>query len=550
MDHSEVLELDDLRRGRACFRRRMWMDAFKAFCLANETEQLRAEDLWLLAWSAYLIGRDDDFERLMEGAHHAQLMDADVRGAVRSAFWLGFTLASSGQIGPATGWLARAERLVEREVSDCVERGYVLLAVAVQKLFAGEYEASFAASADATEIGERFGDADLIAFTLDIQGCSLIRLGRVDDGLTRLDEAMVAVTAGELSPFVTGVVYCSVIEACQEIYELRRAQEWTAALTRWCEGQPDLVPYAGQCLVHRSEVMALRGAWRDSLDEAGRASERFAHGVNQMAAAAALYQQAEVHRLLGDYAAAEHSYREASLSGREPQPGLALLRLSQGARDAAVAAIRRVAGERADPLERARMLPAFIEIMLAVRDVDAARDACRELHEIANYYASDVLGAMAAGAQGAIDLVEGDARTALAALRHACRVWQELDAPHAVARTRELIGLACRALGDNDTAALELDAARGAFELLGAAPDLARIDSHALRAQPIDIHGLTAREVEVLQLVTAGKTNRAIAADLFISERTVDRHVSNLFTKLGVASRAAATSYAHEHRLL
>ncbi|MGH2826242.1 MAG: LuxR C-terminal-related transcriptional regulator [Actinomycetota bacterium] len=528
----------------------MWMDAFNALVLADEAAPLGAEDLWLLAMSAYLIGRDDDNLRAIDRAYRAHLETGEVLRAARAAFWLGFRLLDRGEMGKATGWLGRSGRLVEREGHDCVERGYLLLPVVLQKLFAGEYEASSASAADATEIGERFGDADLTALALHLQGCARIKQGQVDDGLALLDEAMVAVTTDELSPVVTGLIYCSVIEACREVYAVRRSQEWTVALTQWCEGQPDLVPYAGQCLVHRAEIMQLHGAWRDALEEARRATERLARGVDQPASAAALYQQGEIHRLLGEFAAAEEAFLDASRRGLEPQPGLALLRLAQGNNDAAAAAIRRVVGETTDSLERARLLPAYIEIMLATGDPDGARSACLELGEIAEGYASGVLGAMASGATGAIELAEGNARSALVSLRHAEQVWKEFGAPYEVARVRELIGLACDTLGDHDTAALELDAARGAFEHLGAAPDFARVDSLTRHAPSGDNQGLAPRELQVLRLVAAGKTNKAIAAELVVSERTVDRHVSNVFAKLGVSSRAAATAFAYEHRLV
>lgn len=542
--------MDELQRGRESFKRRMWIDAFNALSLADEAVALGAEDLELLSTAAYLIGRDDDNLQALDRAYRAHLETGEALPAARAAFWLGFRLIDLGEVGRATGWLGRAGRLVEREEQDCVEHGYLLLPVVLEQLFSGDYEASHATAADTAEIGERFEEPDLTALAIHLQGCALIKQGRVDDGLALLDEAMVAVTTDELSPIVTGLVYCSVIEACREVYALRRSQEWTVALTQWCEGQPDLVPYAGQCLVHRAEIMQLHGAWRDALEEARRATERFARGADQPAAAAAFYQQGEIHRLLGEFAAAEEAYRDASRRGWEPQPGLALLRLAQGSNDAAAAAIRRVVGETTDPLERARLLPAYIEIMLAAGDADEARAVCHELEEIARDYASGVLGAMAAGARGAVQLAEGDARTALVALRHAGQVWQELEAPYEAARVRVLIGLACETLGDHETAALELDTARGSFEFLGAAPDVARIDSLARRATSGDTHGLAPRELQVLRLVAAGKTNKAIAAALVVSERTVDRHVSNIFAKLGVSSRAAATAFAYEHQLV
>jgi DNA-binding CsgD family transcriptional regulator len=541
--------IKELERGRQSYARRAWMDAFKSFSHADEETPLAAEDLELLATSAFMLGRDDDCLRCLERAHHAYLNAGEAMRAVRCAFWVGMNLALRGEMGRATGWLGRAQRLVEREEGDSVERGYLLVPVMLRHEATGDWEATYAAAAEAAQIGERFDDADLLALAVHEQGCALIQQGRVEEGLGLLDEAMVAVTAGELSPIVTGIVYCSVIMGCQEVYAVHRAQEWTAALTRWCQEQPDMVSFSGRCLVHRAEIMELNGAWQDALEEAQRARLRSEQGKNRSAAAQAFYRQGEVHRLQGRLSAAEEAYRDASRCGFEPQPGLALLRLTQGNDDAASAAIRRAVGESTEPLKRARLLPAYVEIMLAVGDVDEARIACRELEEISARYESGMLGAMVAHAEGALDLAGGDARAALLALRRAWQAWQELEVPYEAARVRVLVGLACRALGDDDTAELELEAARGVFEQLGAVPDLARVDSLTYRAPSIDAHGLTPRELQVLRLVAAGRTNKAIAAELVVSGRTVDRHVSNIFSKLGVSSRAAATAYAYEHQL-
>jgi len=526
------------------------MDAYTSLSQADRATSLGAEDLELLATSAYMLGRDDDCLGGLERAYHAHLDAGEALRAVRCAFWVGINLALRGEMGRATGWLGRAQRLVEREADDCVERGYLLVPVMLRHEATGDWEAAYATAADAVEIGERFGDADLLALTVHEQGCALIQQGRVEEGLGLLDEAMVSVTAGELSPIVTGIVYCSVISGCQEVYALRRAQEWTAALTRWCEDQPDMVAFSGPCLVHRAEIMELHGAWQDALEEAQRARQRCEHGYNQSTAAQAFYLQGEIHRLRGKLSAAEDAYRDASRYGREPQPGLALLRLTQGNDDAAAAAIQRAMGETTDPLKRARLLPACVEIMLAVGDVEEASSACRELQEISVRYDSAMLAAMVAHARGAVDLAEGDARAALRALRRAWQEWQELEVPYEVARVRVLLGQACRALGDDDSAALELEAARDGFSQLGAAPDLARVELLIRHATPSDAHGLTPRELEVLRLVAAGETNKAIATDLVLSERTVDRHVSNILTKLGVTSRAAATAYAYKHELI
>jgi DNA-binding CsgD family transcriptional regulator len=504
----------------------------------------------LLATSTFMLGRDDEAIGVLERAHQAYLDAGDSLRAVRCAFWMGMNLAMRGDVGPASGWLGRAQRLLEREKSDCVERGYMLLPVAVQHEMAGNLETAAAAAHDAAAVGERFDDTELFALATHEHGNVLIKSGRVRDGMALLDEAMVAVTTGELSPIVTGIVYCGVILACQEVFEVRRAQEWTTALTRWCEGQPELVAFTGRCLVHRAEIMQLRGAWRDALEEARKASRRFVETTNRGAAGLAFYRQAELHRLQGEFAAADEAYKEASRFGWEPQPGLSQLRLAQGRSEAAAAAIRRVESELTEPLKRAALLPAYVEIMLAVGNTEDARRGCRELEEIAGMYESAMLEAMVEHERGAVAWAEGDAGGALIALRKSWQLWHELEVPYEVARVRVLIALVCRALGDEETAALELEAARSIFAELGASPDMARLDTLISRVEPRDAHGLTVRELEVLRLVAAGKSNRDIASELVISEHTVARHLQNIFAKLGLGSRTAATAFAFEHDLV
>ena len=541
---------NELEHGREAYAQRAWMDAYESLSRADEAAPLGTEDLELLAISAHMVGRMDDFLRILERAHHVSLDAGEELRAARAAFWIGMNLAIRGEIGPAGGWFGRAQRLVEREGQDCVEQGYLLVPVALKHQGMGDYEAAYAAAAGAAEMGERFGDADLFAAAVHFQGLIRIKEGRVEEGLGLLDEAMVGVTAGEVSPVMSGVVYCGVIACCEEAFEPRRAREWTNALTRWCEQQPQMVAFTGRCLAHRAGIMQLHGAWRDALEEARLARGRCEQAMNRAATGQALYQQGELLRLQGDFAAAEKAYRDASGYGREPQPGLALLRLGQGDADTAAAAIRRILGETTEPLQRAGLLPAYAEIILAVGDIEETRGACRELAEIAAASERAMLEAIAAHARGAVELAEGDARAALVPLRHSWQVWQELEAPYEAARARVLIGLACRALGDEDSAALELEAARGAFERLGASPDLARVDSLTGRAAPADTHGLSPRELEVLRLVAAGNTNREIASTLVVSEHTVARHVQNIFTKLGVSSRTAATAFAFERDLV
>ncbi len=540
----------ELAQGRQCYAASAWADAFALLSQADTDVPLGVADLELLATSAYLVGQDGVFQDALKRAHGAYLSAGETTCAARCAFWLGLSLLFMGETGRATGWLAGARRLIEREKVDCVEWGYLVLPTAEQLLGAEDYDAAYATAADAIEIGDRFGEADLISCARHLQGRALIGKGRVEEGLALLDEAMIAVTAGELSPLMTGLIYCSVIDACQQVYALARAWEWTSALTKWCEGQPQMVAFTGTCMVHRAEIMQLHGAWSDAIEEARRACARYSEGIEQQPPAAAFYQQAEVHRLRGEFTAADEAYRIASQRGYEPQPGLALLRMAQGRADAAAAAIRRVVSATTGQLQRTRLLPAYVEIMLAVGDIEDARGACHELAGIAENLDTAVLGAMASHARGAVELAEGDARAALGPLRSTFEAWQRVEAPYEAARVRVLMGMACRAFGDDEGAGLELDAARAVFERLGAAPDLARIDALTKGAPSGHRHGLTPRELQVLRLVAAGKTNKAIAAELFLSGKTVDRHVSNIFNKLDVPSRAAATAYAYQHKLI
>ena len=539
-----------LNRARAASTRLAWSEARESYELASRLAPLGAEDLERMAVAAFMLGRVDDFVTTLERAHRGHLDAGDGLRAARCAFWIGMNMAFRGEAAPAAGWFARAKRLVAREGRECAEQGYLMLPDVIRSRAAGNYEAASAAAASAAEVGERFGDADLFALSVQAQGLALLAQGRVQDGLGLLDEAMVTVATGELSPIVTGVVYCAVIGGCEEVYEVRRAREWTDALARWCDGQPEMVAFTGRCLAHRAEIMQIHGAWSDALAEARRAHDRCERAMDRGDAGQALYQLGEVHRLRGELAAAEAAYLEANECGREPQPGLALLRLLQGDAAAAGSAIARAVGETIDPLRRTRLLPAYAEIMLASGRIDDARDAADELSRIVAGYDSTMLRAIDARVRGSVALAEGDPQTALILLRKALAEWRELQAPYEVARTRALLGLACRALHDEGTAALELAAARAAFEVLGAGPDLDRMVTADPGARPSDAYSLTPREIEVLRLLAAGKSNRQIASELVLSEHTIARHVQNIRGKLGVRSRTAAAAFAFEHDLL
>ena len=539
--------MGDLERGRDCYRRRAWSDAYHALQRADQTTPLDADDLDSLATAAYLTGRDLEFQAILERLYRLHVESGNRARAAHSTFWLALTFLLRGETGRSNAWTARGQRLIED--LDCVERGYMACVVAEHQLRAGQAGAAHETAGRAAAVGESCRDADLTAAARHAQGRALIQQGDVVAGLKCLDETMLAVVEGELLPIMTGLMYCSVIDTCRQVYALGRAREWTSAFSRVCDDQPDMSMFTGICLVHRAEIMQLQGAWPDALTEACRACER-AQRADRKPPGAALYQQAEIHRLYGEFAKAEDAYRAASELGFEPHPGLALLRLAQGRTDAACAAIRRLTSATTDRMRRARFLPAHLEIMLASGELEEARHARDELRAVADAFDTDVLRAVVAQADGAIALAEDSARAAVEPLRYAFDLWERLGAPYEAARVRVLIGRACNALDDGEAAALELDAAKSVFERLGARPDLARLDALTTLVQPESKSPLTARELHVLRLISTGRTNKEIADELRLSERTIDRHVTNILTKLDVRSRTAATAYAYDHRLL
>jgi len=539
----------ELDRGRAAYGEQAWRDAFEALSNADREGPLADADLERLAWAAALAGHNDVHCAMLERLHDLRIAAGDRLPAARAAFWLGMRLLTLGEMGRATGWLGRADHLVENE-PECAERGYLLITTGFAALF-GRKDAAEASEAarEATEIGERVGDPNLANLARMLHGQALVAGGRVERGLALMDESMLAAIRGLLSPNVTGIVYCAVIGCCQRVYAIERAREWTAALESWCRSQPQLVAFTGPCRVHRSEIMQLQGAWQEALDEARHATEGAPGAAYPAGVASAFYQQGEILRLRGEFEQAEAAYRSASQHGREPQPGLALLRLARGQAAAAAASIRQAVASAPDALGRARFLPAAVEILLSAGDREGAKQAADDLERIAADAHNEIVDALAAHACGAVRLAGGDTRGALAPLRRAFTVWQRVGAPYLAARLRVEIATALAALGDMEGAELERDAARSVFHALAAAPDLARLDQ-TVSGRGSRPFGLTARELEVLRLLASGRTNRAISQELFLSEKTIDRHVSNIFAKLDVPTRAAATAFAYQHRLV
>lgn len=353
---------EGIDRGRAAFDRRAWGLAYDNLSAAARDEPLEVADLERLAAAAYLVGRSAESSAVWARAHEECAQSGAVARAARCAFWLAFALLNGGEPARGGGWVARAQRLLDERGIDCVEHGYLRYAVALRAVLSGEIDTAHTAFGAACRIGSQYADPELVTLARIGEGRCLIYLGAVEDGVALLDEAMVAVGAREVSPIAAGDAYCTVIDGCRELFDVRRAKEWTDALQRWCDEQPELVLYRGECLVHRAEIMALHGAWSAAQEEVRRAVERLADPPARGILGAAAYLRGELNRLRGGFADAEQAYRDASELGREPQPGLALLRLAQAQAQAqartpaADAAVRRELREADDPITRARSL--------------------------------------------------------------------------------------------------------------------------------------------------------------------------------------------------
>lgn len=556
-------EPTDLQQGRAAYARQAWETAYQCLSSADAISTLALADLEKLTWAAALTGRDEQLIELFERLHQDELARSNPQRAAYWALWLALRLGGLGEAARARGWFGRAERLLSDIQQPCVEHGYLLVPRAQRLLAQGDTQQAQRIAAQAVHIAQRFADPDLLAFAYSLQARTLIARGELEQGLALFDECLVGATSGDTSPIVTGLMYCWMISCCQRIYAFDRTREWTDVLERWCDGQPELVTFTGPCLIHRSEVLQLSGSWPQALQRAREAAERFASATDRGPAAEAHYATAEVLRLQGALAEAEREYLRASELGHDPQPGLALLRLAQGQLDVAVQTIRRIHTEAVGDLAKIKILPSLVEIVLAAGHTDEAEQGAHELQAIATRFNSPLLDATAGHARAAVHLTRAQPAAALALLRPAVRAWQEVGAPYLVARLRAALARACAALGDTEGAALEREAARRAFADLGATLDLARLQaaesaSEAARgattntgqgALPAGV-ALTPRELEVLQLVATGKTNKQLAQQLGVSEKTIDRHVSNLFGKIGVNTRAAATAFAYQNRLL
>jgi tetratricopeptide (TPR) repeat protein len=461
----------ELEAGRTAFARYEWAAAFQHLTAAGELEP---GDLARLAEAAWWLGRGNECVRNRERAYAAYVRQGDQRGAAAIALALAEDYWHWLALSIARGWLRRAERhlagLPESREHGWLVRLQMTLALEVDRNLARALELNQQAAA----IAERVGDPDLRALSLQDRGRILLAEGEIGQGMTLIDDAMAAAAAGDLMPMTTGKVYCNMMTACDQIADYRRAAEWHDAAAQWVRPHSDSA-FPGICRVHRAELLRVRGALADAEAEARRAAEQVGDLLPAVAGEA-YYEMAEVRLRMGDFERADALFREAHQRGRHPLPGLALLRLAQGQ---AVAARHLIERALEDPtlarFQRARLLPASVEISLACNAVAAARAVAEELGEIANLYNSSAMRAAAALATGMVELAEGRAEAAAVSLRRAVRQWTEIDLPYEAASSRVLLAQASEALGHQEEANLELDAASVAFERLGARADLAKL---------------------------------------------------------------------------
>jgi DNA-binding NarL/FixJ family response regulator len=532
--------VDRLTVARTAFAARDWTGARDGFVAARDDLPLDADDLNALAEAAWWLGLMDESLAAREAAYERYLERSDNRRAAMRAFDIAYAYFLRGDETVGGGWVNRAQRLVENE-PDCAEQGYLLYFTVETSLDGGEETMAKARAVQA--VGRRHADPNLIAAGIVAEGRVLIRLGRVSEGVALLDEGMLEASSERLAPNWAGNVYCHLMAACYELGDIRRAAAWTQSTSDWCDRMAPAVLFKGICRVHRAQVMQIRGAWTEAEQEAERVCADDA-GIHVGIVAEGHYQIGEIRRLRGDLDGAEASYRQAHELGRDPEPGLALLRLAQGRPDAAAGLIRSALAGISDPLARARLLAAQVEIAIAAADTVTASAAADELDAVATAYQSSGLQATAKRCRGAALLANGLVEEALSTLRTACSGWTELEAPYDCAKVRVLLARAYRQLGDNESSDREFDAARAAFAELGAALDAKQASAERRGTFP---NGLTAREAAVLALVAAGSTNREIADALVLSQKTVERHLSNVFTKLDVTTRTAAARFAFEH---
>lgn len=532
-----------LAEAREAYAGSRWEVAYRRFHEAAGEADLAADDLASLADAAWWLGRTDESLNLSEEVYRRCLHGDEAPAAARLALEVGFLWSLRGEATIGSGWFSRAARLLQ-DAPECVEHGYLRHLEILEALGGGRFERAIELARQVQELGDRHDDRTLCAVALVLEGVATVKLGRVDEGLALLDEAMLPVRAGDVARTWTGNLYCQLMGLFFELADIPRARAWTTATERWCDQHSNAAMFSGICRVHRAQLLHLDGAWQDAEQSAAQACRDLVD-MNVGVVAAGHYEIGELRRLQGDFSGAEQAYSRARELGRDPQPGLALLRAWQGRAAAASAALQAALAAADQPLERAPLLAAQVEVAVATADTVRAETASRELTAIADIFGTSGWMAAARQAAGTARLLSGEAARALPLLRDACRRWHDLGARYEAATTQVRLARALEALGDPDAASRELTVAAATFSELGARHDLSALAGSS--TEPGAPGGLSARELEVLGLVASGATNRAIAAELTISERTVERHLSNIFSKLDVSSRTEAARFAFLH---
>jgi DNA-binding CsgD family transcriptional regulator len=540
MTSSSALDL-----GRSAVAAQRWADAYEHLARADSVDGLAAPDLELIATAAFLRGEAGAAVAALTRAHEASLANGDTEGGARTAAWLSIYQIELGDLSHNFEWVPRGLRLASGIAEPSAVTGLVQVPPAIAQLASGDPLGAKGRFQEVGMIADRFHDRDLAAIASFGEGKCLIEVGEDAEGFARFDEAVAAVAGGEVSPISSGIILCTVVGDAHLGFDLARVIEWTKVLDEWCRRQPELVAYSGQRHALRAALLLLQGAWAEASAAAELALSRFRAG-DYRAAFGAHYHFADLQRLRGAFHSAAEAYRRAGETSWEPQPGLALLHLAEGRLQPAQEEIRRSAAA-ADPFTRRHLLRAVVDIEVAAGDPGAARRALTEFQTLGASSSTPMFAALAAFAEGQVLLAEGDATNGLVSARTAVDAWRSLGVPYEAARSRVLVGRTLQALGEAAAARAEFEAARGVFLELGAHPALAELAGFSGERRA---GLLTDRELEVLRLVSKGLTNRAIGVKLSLSEKTVARHLSNIFGKLGLSTRAAATSYAYENGLV
>jgi DNA-binding NarL/FixJ family response regulator len=531
-----------LRAAHEAYKRRDWAAAYRGYGDLYGTVSLTGEELYLFAHAAWWLGHIREMLRLCEESHATFLAEGRVERAAMVALETAFQWFLCGKPELGSGWLSRARRLLE-SLPQCLGHAWLVELEANERAAAGDIEGALAGARRLQDFAVQLDEPALTSFGLALEGRLMVRRGDVERGFGLLDEAMLAVLAGRIAPAEAGNLYCQMMSICHDVADFRRAQHWTEIVERWCDGLSGAPMFLGICRVHQSQLLRMRGEWTTAAELAAAAARDLAE-LNVEAAAEAQYEMAQCHRLRGSWDKARACYDAAAALGRSPHPGLALLELAQGRKEQAHEALSRCLAAEADPFRRARLLVAQVEVACRRGDDDTAAAAAAAMEDIAGTYSTDGFRAWAAQVRGMVLICSGQSREAVAPLRSALATSTALGSRFEAANLHSLLGRALATIGDESAAQAQLEAARSAYAELGVAPVVPWLADTPAESAP---GGLTTREAEVLGAIADGLTNRQVAAHLVISEKTVARHLANVYTKLGVANRTAAAAWAHQH---